>query len=488
MADQTYSEHVREIEDGMGLEDYAFKSGKARCFLDGTDVERSYEDKWNTPEGRERYRFRTPLMVERDRILYSREMRRMTEKYHVLFQGPDRILRSYTTQTLRTAHVARTVSAALYLNTHFAEGLALGAKLGAVPFVHRAKHTADDFLKKKVQAADRGVKPPTVKSKLKTVQETLFPDGNGIVLPQWIEEIGDTGVAGSVAEYVPFAAGQPEEAAYSSGKESYWLLTTDPYLRRPRRQTFLPQTMYGIWRHSRGMVARPEGFQHKSKVWDHPDYTGITWDHATHEASVVQFADDITWIIENVSDADAAVVLGGREHEIYARLATFLRKRDVQPRVTSSVSAKDPGGLYTYFISDLIDTSRKRLEECAEHAPSAARDGEALVSLSNDGGEALSAIQEFLEKVVFKETRVNNRNHMVDAIARACLEILCTSDSEILKPFLDRQGQMEDWEDEERALADELLDNPIHRAQLAVDILASMSDQEVYDFAGFGSI
>jgi len=479
-SDQTFAAHVRGLEAGLAA--YAFTSEKASTFLDGTDVAAFYERQWNSDGGRARLRNRTPLMIERDRILYSHEMRRMTDKYHILYQGSDRILRNYTTQTLRTAHVARSVASALRLNAHFAEGLALGAKVGAVPFVHRAKHVADVFMREKIAEIDRaqeGARPAVTDHSL---QAELFTDEQ-IPLPAWVQIISDNGVASHVARFVPWAAGDSEGAAYSSGQESYWLLTTDVFLRRPRNRSFLPQTMYGIWQHSMGATARPGSFVHRSRLWRGDHYTGITWEHATHEAHVVQYADDITWVIENLSDANTAAALAGKGNDVYTKLASYLGRNHAPEAVINRVNDRDSGGLYTYFIADLITSSEARFAACREVAPTPCRDA-LLVALSDGAQSVLDTMVKFLESSVFADLRVVNRNRMVAAITQACLEILYDGDLRILERFIESRSLVEGWLPDDRQRAVELLNNPVHRAQLAIDILASMSDREVYDFAG----
>lgn len=359
---ERYELHVEELE--RGLADYAFTTKKATQFINGEDVLKHYEDQWQREDGRVRLKHRTPLMIERDRILYSDELRRLTDKYHILFQGSDRILRNYTTQTLRTAHVARTIARALQLNTDFAEAIALGAKVGAVPFVHIAKSATDTWVRESVKAIDKAQERRDSRGDTKQVQRQLFPTTPDVDLPAWVAELASPQVIERVARYVPWAAGEPSNEAYSSGKESYWFLSTDPYLRRPKPRSYLPQTMYGIWRHSRGLLAAPNTFVHSSPLWaDHTTYTGLRWEHATYEAYVVQYADDITWAIENVNDANAAATLSGRPDAVYQDLASYLARNSAPDTLLNRVNGHDPGGMYTYFINDLVETSQGHLRD-----------------------------------------------------------------------------------------------------------------------------
>src|SRR5690348_634714 len=97
----SYSEIVADIE--AGLEVYAKRSFESfsPAFVDGGEVHAFYQKEWEKTERRARLQNRTPLQVERDRILYSSSLRKETEKYHVLYNGQRRIVRNYTTHTMR---------------------------------------------------------------------------------------------------------------------------------------------------------------------------------------------------------------------------------------------------------------------------------------------------------------------------------------------------------------------------------------------------
>ena len=128
MAGETYKEHVDKLEDG--LSPYAKKSFESfsQSFVDGGSIHDSYESKWRmNAGGNPKLLYRTPLQIERDRILHSAGIRKQTEKYHVLYNGQRRIVRNYTTHTMRMAQVTRAICRGLKLNGDFAEAIALEA-------------------------------------------------------------------------------------------------------------------------------------------------------------------------------------------------------------------------------------------------------------------------------------------------------------------------------------------------------------------------
>jgi hypothetical protein len=67
-------------------------------FVDGGDIFSYYSEQWEKGN-KLKLRHRTPIQLERDRVLYSPGMRKQTEKYHVLYNGQRRIIRAYATHT-----------------------------------------------------------------------------------------------------------------------------------------------------------------------------------------------------------------------------------------------------------------------------------------------------------------------------------------------------------------------------------------------------
>jgi hypothetical protein len=56
--------------------------------------------------------------------------------------------------------------------------------------------------------------------------------------------------------------------------------------------------MYGIWRHSLNSPFGKDTFLHKQKITKaSKEYHTIEWNNVTYESIVVQYADDITWVI-----------------------------------------------------------------------------------------------------------------------------------------------------------------------------------------------
>jgi hypothetical protein len=67
---ETYLMHVAEIESGLGP--LAFRSESVTTFVDGSDAHTGMQDLWCSDDGAAGLPGRTPLMLERDRILPNR--------------------------------------------------------------------------------------------------------------------------------------------------------------------------------------------------------------------------------------------------------------------------------------------------------------------------------------------------------------------------------------------------------------------------------
>lgn len=76
---------------------------------------------------------------------------------------------------------------------------------------------------------------------------------------------------------------------------------------------------------------------------------------------------------------------------------------------------------------------------------------------------------------------------MLSSITASCIDLIHVSD-ETLSQALQDQARIHRWPDEVRRDAVTLLDDPVHKVQLAMDILSSWGDQEIYDFVGIQSL
>jgi dGTPase len=91
--------------------------------------------------------YRSEYARDRDRIIHSRAFRRLEAKTQVFTTRFSDHFRNRLTHTLEVAQIARTVAAALGLNTELAEALALVHDIGHPPFGHAGEKKLDALMR-----------------------------------------------------------------------------------------------------------------------------------------------------------------------------------------------------------------------------------------------------------------------------------------------------------------------------------------------------
>jgi dGTPase len=91
--------------------------------------------------------YRSDYARDRDRIIHSRAFRRLEAKTQVFTTRYSDHFRNRLTHTLEVAQVARTVAAALNLNTELAEALALVHDIGHPPFGHAGERKLNELMR-----------------------------------------------------------------------------------------------------------------------------------------------------------------------------------------------------------------------------------------------------------------------------------------------------------------------------------------------------
>ena len=91
--------------------------------------------------------YRSEYARDRDRIIHSRAFRRLEAKTQVFTTRYSDHFRNRLTHTLEVAQIARTVAAALGLNTELAEALALVHDIGHPPFGHAGERKLDELMR-----------------------------------------------------------------------------------------------------------------------------------------------------------------------------------------------------------------------------------------------------------------------------------------------------------------------------------------------------
>jgi dGTPase len=111
---------------------------------------RSYETRGRL-QAEDECRLRTPFQRDRDRILHSKDFRRLKGKTQVFIDPAGDHYRTRMTHTLETTGIARGVARALRLNEDLVEAIGLGHDMGHPPFGHAGEEALDAALYERFQ-------------------------------------------------------------------------------------------------------------------------------------------------------------------------------------------------------------------------------------------------------------------------------------------------------------------------------------------------
>ena len=84
---------------------------------------------------------RSDFAIDRERILYSKAFRRLSDKTQVFFSDEIKDLRTRLTHTLEVNQIAKTIVSSLGCNLDLTEAIALGHDVGHTPFSHVGERT-----------------------------------------------------------------------------------------------------------------------------------------------------------------------------------------------------------------------------------------------------------------------------------------------------------------------------------------------------------
>ncbi|MEM1177403.1 MAG: hypothetical protein AAGM22_03595, partial [Acidobacteriota bacterium] len=427
--------------------------------------------------------------IERDRIIHTPISRKLTEKYQVLYDGQRKVVRNYSTHVNRLVQVTRAICRWLDLNADFAESIALGSKVGSLPFIHASKPAVESWTRKKLLELDNEYVDRDPEAKPKELKQMEL-DFEGATLPHWLHALRSPRMLRRVQQYIPWAAGHKVDKSFCTGQQAYWMLAVNPFCLSSRRNNFSRETMYGIWRHSLGSTVGPRTFRHRIELPKSPGRLEVSFENATYESVVVSYADDITWVIENLNDANTAALLNGRRSRFNALLAEL--GQDAPSALQAGLTHSNTGSIYHYFINDFNENSERVLQGIAKGYVGRAglREGDqkALIGLSEEGQRQLEKMKNFLREAVFGELRIRSRNEMLKTVSEACLKVLYQGKDDLLPNYINDKANVEGWAEEPRQEALRLLKDDVHRVQLTVSIFCEMGDHEIYDLVGIESL
>lgn len=427
-------------------------------YLDGASFSDWYLKIFNSNDyvNKQRNRYRTPFQLERDRILYSPLLFRLAEKTQ-LFTSEKALKENRLTHTIKVVQISRSLGQGLQLNEDLIEAIALGHDIGHSPFGHIGEEALNEWIEEKI---------PQNKGQQILVQEDM------LLLNKICKDYKE-----SVKRYF-MCGNDPNEVLFMHGKQSFRLLA---FKRKPERREYLRFTkpvMYGIWRHSTKNSETDCEFKFKKTV-NNKKIALYGKEDVTLEAQAVRYADDIAWIISDlteglnqklISSKDFAVIIESVEDSSVECLHYLLENEKLDR-------------LYTFFISDFIITNTEKLKDRSDNKVRFAFSG-ITEKLFND---FKTLIKEKVHRIHF----LSRGSEVNKSRIKALCEWYFENPENFLKEFLYMQKKHgfpiqipviegHDREHTEYAICkDLLLNDNIYKISVIVDFVSALTDIEV---------
>ncbi len=334
---------------------------------------------------------RTEFQRDRERIVNSVAFRRLVDKAQIFSAEKGDYYRTRMTHTLEVNQIAKAIAYALCLNLDLTEAIALGHDLGHTPFGHQGERTLDKILCGEIDA--------------------------GIATPR---------------EFL-------QERCYGGFKHNYQSARVLTQLENKyidfQGLNVSVQVVEGVLKHTRLRAdIELEDFLEREYINKiHWDFTKSYCPVSTLEGQVVAIADEIAQRGHDVDDALTSGVMQVSELVDYLSVGKCDELRLALNREIDQV--KNAGRIFPsgermlvariihriirYFISDVIENSRKEIENC----------GLTRINLDNDKvlvsfSPKAKRVNNYLEKIVQKKVICNYEVARADYNAEVIIKTL----------------------------------------------------------------
>ncbi len=449
---EDYREFVEDQE--AKLADFAMKSLTA-TYLDGTPVEERYRQIFSENDifNMKRNAYRTPFQYDRDRILHSNYFLRLAQKTQLITSGETGIVEDRLKHTLRVCQIARSIARGLKLNEDLVEVIAFGHDVGHTPFGHVGEYALNDWIEGKMGSFD--VSP---------YQRTLDDSSIEPLLKKVPEKFRE-----SFKEFFTFGYDKNDKF-FMHGRNSFRCLVFKKKVRR-EYTNFTREALFGIWRHSTKSIETDGDFKFKKEL-ENGKTAEMSGKNTTLETQVVRYADDIAWIVTDLIEGMRIGIIS--YIDIVDRIETeYQIELDSEMKgVLFELQRENIGPIYTYFISDIIETNKNRLSKRNDK-----------LELSENVEKAFFAFKELINERMLSPTSSLVRG---DKVKYAQLIALCDWYFEHYKQLLYDLERMqkrpafpytEKW-DEKLIKKDE-----IARIALITDFMSTLTDAEAEELS-----
>ncbi|WP_146589224.1 deoxyguanosinetriphosphate triphosphohydrolase [Puniceibacterium confluentis] len=344
--------------------------------------------------------FRSCFQRDRDRIIHSSAFRRLKHKTQVFVEHEGDFYRTRLTHSIEVAQVARTIAGALDLNTDLTEAVALAHDLGHTPF----GHTGEDAL--------------------------------DLLMQPW-------GGFDHNAQALRIVTSLERHYAEFDGLNLTW------------------ETLEGIAKHNGPVLSPlPQALQEYDRLHDLELHT-----HASAEAQVAALSDDIAY---NNHDLHDGLRAGLFSEDQIARLPMI-------DAAYAEVDATYPGldayrrrhealrRVFGAMVADVIDTSRRRMEEAGCADAQSVRDlGRPVIAFSDPVWAQIRGIRSFLFEHMYRAPSVMEQREKVTKVVNDLFPLYMSRPDELPKR----------WHSDIAAAAGDA-----GLARLVADYIAGMTDR-----------
>ncbi len=326
---------------------------------------------------------RNPFQRDRERIVNSREFRRLVDKAQIFSANKGDHYRTRMTHTLEVNQIAKAIALALGLNLDLTEAIALGHDIGHTPFGHQGERTLKEILCNEV--------------KMFNIVQNLGENEKSTLLGGFKHNIQGVRVLAQLEEkYVDYMG-----------------------------LNISVEVLEGILKHTN---FEAEDVRH---LFDANLVEELCVDvpySKTLEGQTVAIADEIAQRGHDIDDAISSGLMSSREMmelleaKKYERLYKILKSEmeQIEERKRVCINEKKllanrfVSGIIHFFITDVIAETRKILEE----GVNSDEQSERIVSFSKEGGDACRYLERIVRKKVINDAEVSGFDYHGDAIVR----------------------------------------------------------------------
>lgn len=454
-----YRKWVEERE--VNLKSWATKSFGA-TYLDGRSIEDRYKEVFQTSLFNiQRNRYRTPFQHDRDRILYSNYFLRLAQKTQLLTNGKTGMVEDRLKHTLRVSQIARSIAVGLGLNEDLVEAIALGHDVGHTPFGHTGEDALNDWIWTNIRPTED--EHPNQQTKLSKPDE-----------PQIVLSVKEK-YQNSFKQFFTFG-NDSKEKFFMHGRNSFRFLA---FMRKPGEAytNLTREVLFGIWRHSKGNLNTDQHFIYEKSL-PNGRKAVISGENSTLESQAVRYADDIAWVVTDLVESmrtgvinynsDVEKIIDGKCKEGNKENIEFLSlnfRRSIHDN-------RKTGRIYNYFISDIIETSRRQFKQQNYN-----------LSFSEEAGGNFDLFHENIVTPKIRKSSVMRGDKVKYNQMQALCDWYFNHYKDLLKDFEKMQKRpgfpyKAGWNRED------IRDDPIARICLISDFVSTLTDLEADELSG----